>query len=91
MEDVNLKKIFSIVFFLLGIVSAVYVGFYIMFVGGIVGLIDAVRATTVDSYIITINIVKIIFAGFVGYSIFYLSAFISTFILGRKLRKRSSK
>ncbi|WP_311078097.1 hypothetical protein [Paenibacillus polymyxa] len=86
-----MKKIFSIVFFLLGIMSAVYVGFYIMFVGGMVGLIDAVRATTVNSYIITINIVKILFAGFVGYSIFYISTFILTFVLGRKLRRTSSK
>lgn len=59
-------KLFGALIAIFGICLGVYTGFWVMFVGGIVEIIDAVKAPVTDAGIIGWAILKIIFASFVG-------------------------
>jgi len=64
-------KFLGVLLIVLGSVLGLYLGVWIMFIGGIVGLIEAVNiiaeGSGVDTMLIGINIVKLMFAGFIGY------------------------
>lgn len=59
-------KLLGVIFAIFGICLGVYTGFWVMFVGGIVEIIDAAKAPVTDAAIIGWAILKIIFASFVG-------------------------
>lgn len=59
-------KLFGILIALAGVCLGVYTGFWVMFVGGIVDIIDAVKAPVADAGIIGWAILKILLASFVG-------------------------
>jgi hypothetical protein len=54
-----------------GIIVGLYVGLWVCFVGGIVGIIEAIRAPELVAMAVAINLVKIVLAGAAG----FLSAF----------------
>jgi hypothetical protein len=49
-----------------GICLGVYTGFWVMFVGGIVDIIDAIKAPVTEASAIGWAVAKIFFAGLVG-------------------------
>lgn len=50
-----------------GIALGVYVGLWICFIGGIIQIVDAIKATpNIDGMQIAWGIVRIVFAGFAG-------------------------
>ena len=59
-------QIFGMLVALAGICLGVYTGFWVMFVGGIVDIIDAIKAPVTDAGMIGWAIAKIILASFVG-------------------------
>ena len=59
-------KLLGVIFAIFGICLGVYTGFCVMFVGGIVEIIDAVKAPVTDAAIIGWAILKILLASFVG-------------------------
>lgn len=61
-----MRNVFGVLLIVAGVAFGVYVGLWLMFIGGIVQIIDAVKATPVDGLDIAIGIVKIIFAGAAG-------------------------
>ena len=55
-----------------GIGFGIYVGVWLMFIGGIVQLIEAIRAENLVTMEVAIGVARIVFAGFIG----TLSAFL---------------
>ena len=67
-----MKLILGVLLVLAGIALGLYVGVYLMLIGGIVGIIEQIKAPEIDAMTLALNIVKIPFAGFTG----VLSAFV---------------
>ena len=65
-----MKHAAAIVLVAIGAILALYVGGWIMFVGGIAQVIDAIRADVLDSLAIAIGIGKVVFCSLVGWLIF---------------------
>lgn len=72
-----MKDLLKILIIILGIGIGVYVGFWLMFVGGIVQTIEVIKAPTLEGLPITIGISKIIFASFVGRLIVVISCILA--------------
>ena len=73
-----MNKIISIGIVILGIVLGLYLGLWVMFVGGILGIAQAVDSGTITAMIVAWNLIKIVLASVVGYIIIFVSI-----ILGR--------
>lgn len=56
-----------------GIALAAYVGIWWGFIGGIVDIIEAAKATPVESYDIACGIATFIFGPMLGWGIFFLT------------------
>ena len=59
-------KIVGMIVAILGIALGVYTGFWVMFVGGIIDIIDVFKAPTTDGGVVAIALLKIFGAGLVG-------------------------
>lgn len=71
-----LKYICLVVAILAVIFAAGYLGVWVMLIGGIVQLIEAVRADPVHSLGVAVGIARILGAGFVGVLTFWVGALI---------------
>lgn len=58
-----MKKILGYIVLIGGIALSLYIGGWVMFVGGIAGLINIIKSANYEGIIIAKNIAKIIFAG----------------------------
>jgi len=66
-----MKTLLGLLLIVAGIVLGVYVGFWVLLVGGVVGIIQHLKSTeTISVVVIALNILKIILASFVGWLIF---------------------
>ncbi len=63
----------KLVILLGGIALAFYVGAWVLFVGGLIQLIDAVKATPVESYGLAVGLLKAFSAAPVGWLLFALT------------------
>lgn len=59
-------KIVGMIVAIFGIVLGVYTGFWVMFVGGIIDIIDVFKAPATDGGVVAIALLKIFGAGLVG-------------------------
>ncbi len=66
-----MKKLFAALLFIIGVVVGLYVGVWVLFVGGILGFVSAVNqlidGTGLDGMLIVWSTLKMMFASFVGY------------------------
>lgn len=62
-----LRNIIGVLMIIGGIALGLYVGIWVCFVGGIIQVIQQVRAEIMIPMQIGIGIIKILFAGFLGY------------------------
>jgi len=67
-----MKALIGVLMILGGIALGAYVGVWLCFIGGIVDVIEQIRAEELEAMAIAIGIAKVIFAGAAG----WLSAFI---------------
>ncbi|MFY9240199.1 MAG: hypothetical protein WAO78_15245 [Roseovarius sp.] len=67
-----MKFLLGLLLIFTGIAIGFYVGFYLMFIGGLVSFIDGVKSDPVDSYLIAIGIAKFFFSGLSGLMTFAL-------------------
>ncbi|OHA15815.1 MAG: hypothetical protein A3A10_00635 [Candidatus Tagabacteria bacterium RIFCSPLOWO2_01_FULL_42_9] len=65
-EKEKMKILLGIVLILAGIALGIYVGFWLLFVGGIMTIINAIEADPVSATSIAWGAIKIIFAGATG-------------------------
>lgn len=69
-----MKYILGVLFILAGVVLGFYVGFYILFIGGIVAVVDGAKANPTDAGRIAFGLVRIFCASAVGGIIFWACA-----------------
>lgn len=50
-----------------GIIVGLYVGGWLLFIGGLTDVVEQVRAAQMDKSIFAVGVLKVMFAGFVGY------------------------
>ena len=62
-----MKTAIGVVLVVLGVIAGLWAGLWWAFIGGIVDVIEAVRATELDAMDVAIGVVKIFFAGVVGW------------------------
>lgn len=62
----NFKKIAGLLLIVAGVGIGVYAGLVLAFIGGIVDVIQAVRAVDLDATAVAFGVLKILFAGFIG-------------------------
>lgn len=63
----RMRNVFATIIAIVSVIGAAYLGLWVMFIGGIVQGIDAVKMSPVDSFGIAVGIVRVVFAGLVGY------------------------
>jgi uncharacterized membrane protein len=68
------RQILGLLLILAGIILGLYIGLWLMFIGGIIGIINVIINQQISTYLIAINVVKIIFASTIGVLSFYLLA-----------------
>ena len=61
------KTLGGILMIICGILFGLYVGVWLCFIGGIVGIIETIRAPELSAMVVAINIVKILGAGVAGF------------------------
>ena len=61
-----MKETIGIILMIAGIAFGLYVGLWWAFIGGIVDVISAIRATELVAMDVAIGIVKVLFAGLIG-------------------------
>ena len=87
-----MRNIIGFLIIAIGAVLGVYVGFWLMFVGGISEVIEFFKTQNADSLSVALSIAKIIFASGVGAVIFWVSYLTGMMILCKspnKFRKRN--
>ena len=62
-----MKIFIGLILVLLGLFLLGYIGIYLMFIGGIIQIIEAIKSTPIESYGIAIGITKILLANLVGW------------------------
>lgn len=77
----NWKCILGSLLIITGIISGLYVGIYVMFVGGIIQVINAIRATSLIPMDFAVGLAKIIFCSLVGYITVFIPVTIGVIII----------
>lgn len=62
-----MKPLIGIIMIIAGIGLGIYVGLWVCFIGGIVQIVDAVRAPVLSGQGLAIGIAKVVFASFAGW------------------------
>lgn len=61
-----MKKLLGLLLVVAGVILGVWAGIWWAFIGGIIQVVEQVRAVDMDATILAIGIAKIVFAGFIG-------------------------
>ncbi len=61
------KNFIGLFLIVVGIIVGLYVGVYLMFIGGVITVIEQIRADVIITSTLAIGIAKIIFAGLAGW------------------------
>jgi hypothetical protein len=61
-----MREALGVVMVVVGIALGLYAGLWWAFIGGIVSIVEAVKATPVEAMGIALGIVRIMFAGLIG-------------------------
>lgn len=62
-----MKTLIGIVSIIAGIALGLYLGVWVMFIGGIVDIIDQIKSPELSAMAVAWGVVKIVFAGFIGW------------------------
>lgn len=75
-----MKNLIAGLLFSIGVIGGLYFGLYWSLVLGIVGCVHFCQGIDTSALHLAISIVKILFCGFIGWSIFGIMTFISALI-----------
>ena len=73
-----MNKIIGALIIVIGVFAGLYVGIWVLFIGGIIQVIEAIRATELLAMPIALGIARVLFASFVTSIIIGLSTLIGT-------------
>ena len=62
----TVKKWFGLVLIVIGVIFGLYIGIWVCFIGGIIDIIEQIRATNLEAMSVAWGVAKIVFAGFFG-------------------------
>lgn len=79
-----MRKVIGISLIVVGVLLGLYVGLWVMFIGGAMSILTAIELGTITSTLVGIGILKMALASFVGYIIFAICYFIGVLILNIK-------
>lgn len=74
------RVIVGILLILAGIFLGLYVGLYLLFIGGIISIIDGAKADPTNSSMIAWGVVRVLCASTVGAALFWLFAAVGGFV-----------
>jgi len=78
-----MKDVIGISLCIIGVLLGLYVGIYVMFIGGILGIANAIDTGTMSGYIIAVNIIKIIFSSLAGFICYLIPCTIGCAIIDK--------
>jgi len=87
----NFKQVIGVLLIIGGFALGLYVGFWVMLIGGIVQIIDQVKATDTSTWLVTLGVIRIIFAAFVGWLCGFIMIIPGTFMVGLKGKRSRLK
>lgn len=67
-----MKRIIGITLIIIGMILGLYVGFWHMFIGGIMCIARIIDSGDITAVAIALNVIKILFAGFIGWLVFII-------------------
>lgn len=62
-----MKLALGLILVVCGVVLGLYVGGWVCFVGGIIDVIEAIRADALSAMAVAVGVAKVVFAGFFGW------------------------
>ena len=62
----TVKELIGLLLIIIGVIFGLYVGIWVCFVGGIIDIIEQIRATNLEAMSVAWGVAKIVFAGFFG-------------------------
>ena len=77
-----MRAIIGILLFILAICAGLYVGVWLCFIGGIVQIIEEIRAEELSALSVAIGVARIFFAGLAGWITFVVGAIIAKLTFG---------
>lgn len=83
-----MRQVIGVLVILAGIAFGLYAGLWWAFIGGIVDVVEAVKASPVDAAGVAFGIAKVFFAGLIGWATFAFVAFIGFAIADTRVRRR---
>ncbi len=78
----TLGGVLGVVIAISGILFGLYAGLWVMFVGGIVQMVEAFKVTPINSMDVAIGVVRIVFAAPVGWACFVISLIFGKALFG---------
>ena len=75
-----MRKIIGYSIIVFGVALGIYVGFWIFFIGGVLAIIDSIKATPTDAFGIALGIGRIVFASFFGWMIVLVTGSLGLFV-----------
>jgi hypothetical protein len=77
-----MRKVIGFIIMICAIIIAAYAGIVWALIGGIVDVVNAFKAPSVDAWGVGIGIVKVLFSGTIGWAIVAIGAFVGAFVVG---------
>jgi len=71
-----MKTVVGVLFIILGLLVGLYLGLWVCFIGGIVAVVEAVKATPTDAQGIAIGAVRVMLTGVVFWFCFLFGGFV---------------
>ena len=61
------RERFGLLLIVVGVLAGLYFGLWWAFIGGIVGLVEAIKATDIMALDVAMSVARIVFAGLIGW------------------------
>jgi hypothetical protein len=62
------EEIIGTILIIIGVILGLYLGVWLCFIGGIINVIQAIRAENLIPMDVAIGVMKVMFSGFLGYT-----------------------
>lgn len=84
-----MKNIFAVLIVIAGIIMGAYLGLWVCFVGGIIQIIEALKATPIQAMGVAFGLLRVISAGLVGWGTVAICGTIGVSMLNPKSKRRT--
>lgn len=78
-----MKNFLGVIFIILGIALAIKIGLFVLFIGGFLGIANAIDSHTITATLLITSFFKILFSGAVGYFILLIGIALGRECIGK--------